>query len=178
MKTIIKLLKKDWLWLVIILPIVITTLFWLAVFKGHAYYERQLATSFEDGWEVGYMQGQIDQDLINSNECFNISKNVELNQLLKKYFKDCKLAKTMWAIAQAESSGKQFAVGQNDNGSLDGGWLQVNSIHKKKTETKQEFINRVHDLEENIKEARKVYDKQGLKAWVTYNNKKYLTYLK
>ena len=173
-----KILTNKWFLTGLISPILLTGIILYGIWVGLKYLEERDTNNWKDGWEVGYMQGQIDQDELLKDECFNISKNPELNRLLKKYFKECKLAKTMWAIAQAESSGKQFAVGVNDNGSMDGGWLQVNTIHKHKWETNQQFIDRVHDLEENIKEARKVYDKQGLTAWVTYNNKKYLTYMK
>lgn len=178
MKNKIKQIIKNKHFLIgMILPWVLVAIFLQGAWEVKQYLEQRDNEIFQTAWENGYMEGQIDQEELIKNECFNISKNRELNELLKKYFKDCKLAKTMWAIAQAESSGKQFAVGQNDNGSLDGGWLQVNTIHKKPWETKEQFIARVHDLEENIKEARKVYDKQGLTAWVTYNNGKYLTYL-
>jgi len=85
----------------------------------------------------------------------------------------------MRAISLAESKGKQTAVNKaNRNGSIDSGFFQVNTIHRKKGETKAQFISRMHDLEENFKEARRVLDKQGLQAWATYNNKAYLTYLK
>lgn len=170
--------KNKMLWFITVFVVLIPAMFYYAVYQTYAYIEQRDNKIWKDGWEVGYMQGQIDQEELIANECFNISKNPELNRLLKEYFKECRLAKTMWAIAQAESSGKQFAVGHNDNGSLDGGWLQVNTIHKRKGETNQQFIDRVHDLEENIKEAKKVYDKQGLTAWVQYNNKNYLKYMK
>lgn len=158
--------------------IIIPALFYYSVFSIHDYIVERDANLFQDGWEVGYMQGQIDQDQINQDKCFEISKNKELNFLLKKHFKDCKLAKTMWAIAQAESSGQQLAINKNRNGSLDGGWLQVNSIHKNPNETTKEFIARMHDLEQNVKQAKKVYDKQGLNAWVTYKSGAYLKYMK
>lgn len=141
------------------------------------YMQRRDQQIFQDAWENGYMEGQNYQDMVDSEKCFEISKNPELNILLKKYFKDCKTAKTIWAIAQAESSGKQFAVGKNDNGTLDGGWLQVNSIHKNKGETNEQFIKRMHDLEQNVATASKVFQKQGYKAWVTYNSGKYLQYI-
>ena len=162
----------------LITPIILVSLSTYGVWSGLKYIEARDAVNFNDGWEVGYMQGQIDQDMINSEECFNISKNPELNILLKKYFKDCKTAKIIWAIAQAESSGKQFAVGINDNGSMDGGWLQVNTVHKGATESKQQFIERMHDLEQNVAMASIVYKKQGLKAWVTYNTGAYIKYMK
>lgn len=177
-KTLKEILKNNWFILGFTLPLILACSLVYASWYTLNYIEQRDRQIFNDGWEVGYMQGQIDQDELIKGECFNISKNPELNRLLKEYFKECKLAKTMWAIAQAESSGKQFAVGVNDNGSLDGGWLQLNTIHKHKWETNQQFIDRVHDLEENIKEAKKVYDKQGLTAWVQYNNGNYLKYLK
>lgn len=159
------------------LAIAISTVFWIGVFKGHDYIVARDTQIYNDGYEVGRFD-QLNEDAeALANTCFNISENVELNRLLKKYFLDCKTAKIMWAIAQAESSGKQFAVGQNDNGSMDGGWLQVNTIHRNPGESKLEFIKRMHNLEENIKEAKKVLDKQGYSAWVTYKTGAYKKFL-
>jgi hypothetical protein len=107
------------------------------------------------------------------------SKNEELNNLLIKYFKDCKDVKVMWSIAQAESTGQVKAVNKNNrNGSWDCGYLQTNTIHRNKGESKENFCNRMHNLEENIKQAKKIKDKQGLTAWVTYNSGAYLAYMK
>lgn len=109
----------------------------------------------------------------------NPSENKELNNLLIKYFKDCKDVKVMWSIAQAESSGKVTAVNKsNRNGSWDCGYLQANTIHRNKGETKDAFCNRMHSLEENIKQAKKIKDTQGLSAWVTYNTGAYMAYMK
>lgn len=166
------------LYFLILFPLVITGLFFYALYQGVAYIERRDLEIYNNAYEIGRFDQLNEDEEALSAECFKISKNEELNRLLKTYFKDCHLAKTMWAIAQAESAGKQTAVGKNRNGSYDSGWLQVNTIHRKKGETKEQFIKRMHDLEENVKEAKAVLDKQGLTAWVTFNTKKYLTYMK
>ncbi len=158
--------------------VVVTTMFWLGVWQLSIFVENTRQEIWQEGYEVGRFDQLNESAEEQANECFNLSKNQELNVLLKKYFKDCKLARTIYAIAQAESNGKQFAVGQNDNGTMDGGWLQVNSVHRNAGETQIAFINRMHNLEQNIALAKLVYDKQGLKAWVTYNTGKYKQYLK
>lgn len=158
--------------------IFLNCIFFLALYQTYKYIENRDREIYSTGYEIGRYNQLNESAQEAENMCFQLSKNGELNMLLKKYFRDCKTARIMYAIAQAESAGKQFAVGQNDNGSMDGGWLQVNTIHRKKWETKNEFITRMHILEENIKEAKAVLDKQGLTAWVTYNTGKYKQYLK
>ena len=107
------------------------------------------------------------------------SKNPEVNRLINKYFTDCVEARTIWAIAQSESAGKQHAINKkNRNGSWDCGYVQANTIHRNKGETYQQFCDRMHDLEENIKMAKHVKDVQGWTAWVQYNNGQYLPFMK
>jgi Lysozyme like domain len=172
-----KLLTAKWFYFLIVLPVTLTTAFYYSLYQTYKYVEVRDQQIFKDAYEIGrYDQLNEDAD-IDNNKCFQLSKNESLNILLKDYFKDCKTARTMYAIAQAESNGKQFAVGQNDNGSLDGGWLQVNTVHKHKWETNEQFITRMHNLEENIKEAKKVLDREGYNAWTTYKSGKYLHYL-
>lgn len=114
-----------------------------------------------------------------SGDCFKISSNVEVNKLLQKHFKDCKNAKIMWAIAQAESKGKTDAENKaNRNGSWDCGYFQNNTIHRKKGQSFEDFCKEQKDLYTNFITAEKILQKQGLTAWSTFNNKKYLTYLK
>lgn len=131
-------------------------------------------------YKDGYEKGRFDQlnETAMEKSCFNISKTKIVNELLEKHFKTCADAKLMWAIAQAESSGSQVALNKNRNGSVDCGWLQINTIHRKKGESKASFCTRMHDLEQNIATAKEVKEKQGLSAWVTYNTGAYLTYLK
>lgn len=113
------------------------------------------------------------------------SKNNEVNLLLNKYFKTCSEVKTIWSIAQSENRGKQIGINKNNkNGSWDCGWLQINTVHRNKGESFQSFCDRMHNLEENIKMASKIYNDRkrltgdGFEAWVTYNNDLHLAYLK
>ena len=77
----------------------------------------------------------------------------------------------MIAIAKAESGLNPYAMNKNRNGSTDTGLFQINSIHG-------------HDqleltkVDKNIEVARKVYEKQGLGAWVAYTNKSFEKFLK
>jgi hypothetical protein len=84
----------------------------------------------------------------------------------------------MWAIAQAESFGENDRQYLNTNGTLDCGFLQNNSVHKFKWETKEQFCARNKILSENIKTAKGIYDKQGFQAWVKYNTGDYLRFMK
>lgn len=108
------------------------------------------------------------------------STNTEVNHLLQKYFIDCDVVNTMWLIAQAENHGRQVGINKkNTNGTWDCGWLQNNTVHKKDTETKEQFCERMYSLEENIKLASKIYNDRkkqtgnGFQAWSTYNNNRY-----
>jgi hypothetical protein len=77
----------------------------------------------------------------------------------------------MLAIAKAESGLTPDAVNnRNRNGSIDTGLFQINSIHGYDSEW-------LKDVDNNIEAAKKVYEKQGLKAWAAYNNKSYAKHL-
>lgn len=73
----------------------------------------------------------------------------------------------MIAIAKSESGLNPQAGNKNHNGTIDTGIFQINSIHG----YSEEWLK---DPENNIKAARKVYEKQGKEAWVVYLNKNYL----
>jgi len=137
-------------------------------------------TIYQNGFETGHLLG-LEEGYNNAYDEFydKLSPNPNVSYLFKKYFPNQEEARIMRAISLAESKGKQTAVNKaNRNGSIDSGFFQVNTIHRKKGESKEQFITRMHDLEENFKEARKVLDKQGLQAWSTYNNGAYITYMK
>lgn len=174
---------KRGLLIIVVVVVICNIIFFGGLYKISEYRNQKMEAQWEledQIYKDGYEKGRFDElnETAMERSCFNISKNTELNLLLEKHFKNCADAKLMWAIAQAESSGKQTAIGKNTNGSVDCGWLQINTIHRKKGETKESFCYRMHDLEQNIATAKLVKDKQGLSAWVTYNTGKYLTYLK
>jgi hypothetical protein len=75
----------------------------------------------------------------------------------------------MVAVGLAESGGNVHATHVNSNGSTDYGVWQVNSIHGFNTET-------LLTLDGNAAAAKTVYDKQGLRAWSTYNSGSYRKY--
>lgn len=81
-------------------------------------------------------------------------------ELIKKAFPEN--FETMLAIAKAESRLRPDAVNINKNGSKDCGIFQINSVHGYDCEWLKNPSN-------NIKVAREVYEKQGLKAWSTWN---------
>lgn len=158
----------------------IAAVFYYTLWQTFIYIENRDLAIFNDGFEIGHFQG-LTEGTNNAYDDFyaKLSPNPQVAYLFKKYFPDQEEARIMRAISLAESKGKQTAVNTaNRNGSIDSGFFQVNTIHKRKGETTEQFIHRMHDLEENFKEARKVYDKQSFQAWSTFNNGKYLSYIK
>lgn len=88
--------------------------------------------------------------------------------ILERYFGD------KWQIfaqlAQCESGGRQFdAEGEtitsleNDNGSYDHGYLQINNANI--LEAYERGLNVLGDLEDNIHMAAIIYQRQGYQAW-------------
>ena len=81
---------------------------------------------------------------------------------------DCKI---MIAIAHAESGLNPGSINtKNNNGSIDVGLFQINSIHGY---SKAELLN----VDFNLQIAKAVYDNQGITAWSAYNNGSYKKYL-
>jgi len=177
---------KKAIWFAIIFNII----FWSAIFGGHLYYEKETKRIYQEGWEVGYFEGQIDGDATAredlENQFYdNLSKNPKVSYLFKKYFPEPEIAKTMRAISLSESKGKQVTTYKlNSNGSWDCGFFQTNTIHRKAGTTKETFCKEMHDLEKNFAMARKIYEERkklfgdGFTAWSDYNNGKYLNYIK
>jgi len=179
MKKFKKLLKQKWFWYLVILPVTLTLAFYYTLWKGFNYLEQRDINIYMAGYEKGNFEGLNDGYNAAYDEFYDkLSPNKQVSQLFKKYFPKQEEARIMRAISLAESHGKQTAVNtKNRNGSIDFGFFQINTIHKKKGETVAQFNQRMCDLEANFKEARRILDTQGLTAWSTYTNKKYLTYL-
>lgn len=160
--------------IILILAISITSIYYeikLKEIKKQSYWEG-VTKQFEE-------ERYLDEKEKQANSCFNISNNDEINKLLKTHFKDCNTAKIMWAIAQAESKGNIDAVNsKNRNRSWDCGLFQNNTIHRKKGQSKEDFCKEQKNLYTNFKTAESILKKQGFEGWATFNNKKYLTYLK
>ena len=84
----------------------------------------------------------------------------------------------MIAIAQCESSLQQF---QEDGTPVksqtnDYGFLQINEYYNG-SDAKRLGLDYKKSLHDNIKMAKYIYDKQGLKAWSTYKNGCYKKFL-
>lgn len=171
---------KTQLTIITSIAVAITLLFFYAFYQAVTFIERRDAENYKTGFEIGHFEGlQEGADSAYDEFYEKLSPNPQVSYLFKKYFPDQEEARIMRAISLAESGGKQTAINKgNKNKSIDSGFFQVNTIHRKKGESKEQFIKRMHDLEENFKAARQVLDKQGLKAWSVYNNGRYLTYLK
>lgn len=73
--------------------------------------------------------------------------------------------KEMLSIAKAESRLNPKAHNKNNNGSIDTGIFQINSIHGYDEKWLQ-------DPKNNIEAAKEILKKQGKTAWVTYNYSK------
>lgn len=167
--------------------VTITTLVFFTALSAYGIYKDRIQLEIDSRvnqeFQDGYEKGRLDQlnesaQLLEQEKWDRLSKNPEIVRLLKLYFPDYETARTIRAIATAESSGHGQAVNLNKNGTYDSGWLQVNSIHKNSTETVEQFIKRMHNPEENIKLASIVFKKQGFRAWTQYKNGAYLAHLK
>ena len=82
------------------------------------------------------------------------------------------LANTMAAIAMAESSGQIDATHTNNNGSVDRGLWQINSVH-----SQYDANQLVTDPLYNAQAAVAIEKTSGLGAWSTYNDQSYTAYL-
>lgn len=82
------------------------------------------------------------------------------------------LIPTMVAIGGAESGWNVSAVSpENDNGTKDFGWLQVNSVHG------ADEARLTSDPVYTARVAYQIYKEQGLGAWSTYNNGAYKSFM-
>ena len=89
-----------------------------------------------------------------------------------KFGKDAKMA---LAISQAENGTRQCdRTNWNTNGTTDYGVFMINSIHLKKGYRLADLI----DCHKNIDIAYTLYQQQGFKPWVVYNNQSYKKFLK
>jgi len=78
-------------------------------------------------------------------------------------------AETALAVMKAESNGKADAVHYNNNGSIDRGIFQINSIHGY---SESQLLN----PKDNIRLAYQIFKKQGWQGWSAYNSGAYLRY--
>lgn len=76
---------------------------------------------------------------------------------------------TMVAIALAESGGNPDAKHLNSNGTWDWGLWQINDVNK--------IPGNLLDPGTNARAAKTIFDRQGFKAWSTYNSGAYTRYL-
>lgn len=177
-----KLLKKQSVRYLLIMPMIITGIFFYtlyAIITSIQEREREIySEAYTHGYEVGRFD-QLNEDAEDKEFYTNLSANPKVAYLFEKYFPNKEEARIMRAISLAESKGKQTATNTaNRNGSTDFGFFQINSVHKKKNETLTQFQNRMHLLEENFKEARRILDTQGISAWATFTNGAYLDFIR
>lgn len=78
--------------------------------------------------------------------------------------------KLMIAVAKAESGLNPRAIHKNTNGTLDIGIFQINTVHG------YDQLS-LTDIDTNIKVAREIYNKQGLKAWTVIATGAYKKFL-
>jgi flagellar basal body-associated protein FliL len=76
-----------------------------------------------------------------------------------------------------KENGRQnkYAINHNRNGTYDYSWCQVNSVHKPKYMTHDEWKEKLNDPMFNAQQVRKIYLSQGWGAWVVFN-KGYVQY--
>lgn len=84
----------------------------------------------------------------------------------------CTQSEIAGAIGLAESNGEVDAQHTNSDGSIDRGWLQVNSVHKQ-YDPKKLLSNPVY----TAKAGHDIYLTQGWRAWSTYKSGAYLSHL-
>lgn len=100
------------------------------------------------------------------------SPSVNLEQLWTQAGGPANVARTMAAIALAESGGRVSATHKNADGSVDRGLWQINSSH-----AAYDPARLVSDPLYNARAAVAVYRSQGLGAWTTYSSGAYRQYL-
>ncbi|MGH3986689.1 MAG: hypothetical protein ACRDTZ_05150 [Pseudonocardiaceae bacterium] len=97
---------------------------------------------------------------------------VQVAQLVKEAGFPAQDQATMVAIAKAESGFRVGAVNTaNRNGSVDRGLFQINSVHR------YDANLLLRDARYNTKCAKEIYDRQGLRAWSTYNAGKHQAHM-
>ena len=70
-----------------------------------------------------------------------------------------------------KENGKQnpYALNENTNGTYDYSWCQVNSCHKPKNMTDDQWKENLRDPMFNAQQVKKIYLSQGWGAWVVFN---------
>lgn len=103
-------------------------------------------------------------------EPVNIDNLSDIEEEILRVFgeQDFKVAR---AIAKAESGLREHAFHANDNGSIDLGVFQINSVHYNKEGCS---MNEVVTYKGNIKCAYSIYKEQGFSPWVAYTSKSFV----
>lgn len=102
----------------------------------------------------------------------SVTSGDNLGQLWIQAGGDPRLANTMAAVAMAESSGQTGAVHKNNDGSIDRGLWQINSVH-----SQFDAQRLVSDPLYNAQAAVSIEKSQGLTAWTTYSSGAYRQFL-
>lgn len=92
----------------------------------------------------------------------SIPLNENEKYLCTKFGDQCKIALQIQHLENGNEKCDRFHV--NDNGTIDVGFMQINSIHLKKGYTLADLI----DCKKNIDIAYEIYKGSGWGAWTTY----------
>jgi len=114
----------------------------------------------------------VDRWILVQEPCPKEEKEVKekpIQEKIKETFPECPDIALAIAIAESKLNPNAVNTG-NKNGSVDRGIFQINSIHGHGEE--------LFNADTNLQIARKIYDKNGWKAWSAYKNGAYLRHLK
>jgi hypothetical protein len=93
-------------------------------------------------------------------------KQITWNDAIREIFPEDEAGR-MIRICLKES-GRKYAINWNTNGSYDYSWCQINSVHKPRNMSDEEWKTNLDDPRFHAQQVRKIYLSQGWNAWVVY----------
>ena len=94
---------------------------------------------------------------------------ISWNDAIREVFPKDEAGKMIRICMTENKSQNPDAKNYNTNGTVDASWCQVNSVHKPKNMSIDEWLENLTDPRFHAKEVRKIYLSQGWGAWVVYN---------
>jgi hypothetical protein len=91
------------------------------------------------------------------------------NEAIREVFPADEAGKMIRICMTENKSQSPYSLNENTNGTYDYSWCQVNSCHKPKNMTDDEWKENLRDPMFNALQVRKIYLSQGWNAWVVYN---------